>query len=136
MSDPLTASTGSVRPVGPAGRARTAVSTAGRALTVLAGSACVLGAASPLAMADGLDAGHMSLNQGASCALGDVNEVGQSVVTTGALPKAFNDVDAGSDRTDGVKALCHAVKAAPPAAHPGVSRQGRGLLGGMPLGGR
>jgi hypothetical protein len=82
--------------------------TAVRALFALAGSALVVGAGLAPAQADDFDGQHLSVNQGAECALRDVGETGTHVLRTGALPKAVNNVSAGPG-TDGVKALCEAV---------------------------
>lgn len=111
----------------------TDISSAGRALFAVAGSALVLGAAVSPALADDFDGRHLSVNQGAECALRDVGETGGHVLSTGALPKVFDHVRTGSG-TDGVKALCEAVQPAP-AGGAGVSHQPQGLLGGLPAGG-
>ncbi|MDI5961424.1 hypothetical protein [Streptantibioticus silvisoli] len=96
----------------------TDISTAGRALLAAAGSALLLGAAGAPALADDFDGRHLSVNQGAECAVRDVGLTGEHVLATGALPKAFNGVHAGPG-SDGVRALCHAVDpdAAPRPAH-------------------
>lgn len=98
----------------------------GRALFAVAGSALVLGSVTQTASADDFDGQHMSVNQGTECALRDVGEVGENVLATGALPKTFNNVDTTSGRTDGIKALCHAVQPTPPGPH-----RPQGLLGGL-----
>lgn len=110
----------------------TDITSAGRALFAVAGSALAVGAAVSPALADGLDGQHLSVNQGAGCAVHDVGETGRHVLSTGALPKVFNHVNAGSG-TDGVKALCDAVDRTP-AARPEGAHQPQGLLGGLPVG--
>ncbi len=111
----------------------TDITSAGRALFAVAGSALVVGAAVSPAWADGLDGRHLSVNQGAGCAVHDLGETGRHVLNTGSLPKVFNHVDAGPD-ADGVKALCTAVDRTPAPRH-GVPPRPQGLLGGLPAGG-
>ncbi len=97
-------------------------STAGRVLLTAAGSALLMGAAGAPAFADNLDARHLSVNQGADCAVRDLGLTGEHVLRTGALPKAFNGVHAGGG-TDGVRALCHAVDPqSRPQSHPQAVR--------------
>ncbi|GAA1896178.1 hypothetical protein [Streptantibioticus ferralitis] len=103
-----------------------------RAIFVAAASALAFGAASPLAFADEanrFDSGHLSVNNGASCATKDLTEAGWTVLTTGKLPKAFNNarIAPGGDSVSG---LCHAVDSPPPGPH----HQSQGLLGGLPVG--
>ncbi len=105
-------------------------SVAKRAIFVAAASALAVGAASPLAFADDpnrFDAGHLNLNNGASCATQDVTQVGWTLLSTGRLPKAFNDtrVTRGSDA---VNELCHAVDSPPPGQASGPNHQPQGLF--------
>ena len=105
-------------------------STAGRALLAVTGSALLLGSGAPLALADDFDGRHLSVNQGAACALRDLGETGGHVARTGALPEVFHHVETTSGQPDGIKTMCHAVEAAPSAGQPA-----QGLLGGLPVGG-
>ncbi|MEU1625138.1 hypothetical protein ABZ746_07340 [Streptomyces sp. NPDC020096] len=107
-----------------------------RAIFVAAASALAFGAASPLAFADEankFDDGHLSLNNGASCATNDLTGVGWTVLSTGRLPKAFNNakIAPGSDSVSG---LCHAVDTPPPGHAARPHHQSQGLLGGLPVG--
>ncbi len=92
---------------------------AGRALSVVTGSALALGTLTvSSAMADDLDGRHMSANKGAACAVRELTAVGGHVAATGTLPEVYQGVDP-SGGTDGVRAACHAVRETPVAgSHP------------------
>ncbi|MCQ4043546.1 hypothetical protein ACFOSC_18760 [Streptantibioticus rubrisoli] len=105
-------------------------SVARRAIFVAAASALAVGVVSPTAFADDpnrFDEGHLNLNNGASCATKDATEIGWTLLSTGRLPKAFNDtrVTRGSDA---VNELCHAVDSPPPGQASGPNHQPQGLF--------